>query len=165
MNGIFKIVLIIALLFPISVGAECAENSVKRDVYSQIYDYVKVGFSEKEVVVSYEIEDTDLFHFFSNRLAGHQKEIVEKSYLEKSVKLGDDQYDSDLYDLFSTLNQRVTTPDYELWFSYPLGNMIICTVYPYGKRDAVFGETVVYLFCYDDNGIVNEMFRNVVTLN
>lgn len=106
MNGIFKIVLIIALLFPISVGAQCAENSVKREVYSQIYDYVKVCFCEKEVVVSYEIEDTDLFHIFSNRLAGHQKEIVEKSYLEKSVKLGDDQYDSDLYDLFFSFKSK-----------------------------------------------------------
>lgn len=165
MNRIFKIVLIIALFFPISVEAECTENSAKRDVYGQIYDYVKVSFKAKEVVVSYEIEDTDLFHFFSDRLVGQQKKLAEKSYLEKIVKLEDDQYDADLYDLFSGLNQRTTTPEYELWFSYPLGNMMICTVYPYGKRGAVFGKIVVYLFCYDNNGVVNEMLRSVVTLH
>lgn len=158
-----KIITLI-LLLPIMGHCEILEYppEIMEKVYASIYDHIKLYYPDNEIAVSCSLEDSS-YALMSGVLYGKRKQLAFNDFLKTEYK--PDMESDTLHRLFSTINDRISNPDFELWFSYPRNDIISCSLYDYGKRNAIFGQYINFIFGFTPEGDIDFMSKNTIDVN
>lgn len=130
---------------------------VMHRVYSSIYQHVKLYYPQSEILVSYYLEDSDIYPIVKNLYGKRKLRTICNMMTKAVIAPMDDEYSEILVAVFESENKCVTKPMYELWFSFSEYNIIMCTLYPYGKRDSSWGAVESFSFGFNSDGEIDYM--------
>lgn len=164
MRKLILILLLSSHICGFSQNAISLPPETMKNVFSSIYDHIKLCFPDDGIKVSCEIDDSGMLEFLLEQFYGKLRTKPEHEEFVRQNISNTLPVDS-LCELFASSNRTITDPEYELWFSYPEHDLFVCTLYPYGERESASGPVTVFMFRVTPQGIIRFMSRTTVYRN